>query len=121
MYVASKEADDSAVRKPGDSREQREAEIVMVSALADRLGVALSPQRIALEGGARLEIDAVNANRSVLCEAWAHQGPPKSAQRNKVLTDAFKLLYAARIVGGEPRLILLFSDELAAKPFVGNS
>lgn len=108
-----------ATAPAGDSREQREAGAVMVAALAKRLGIALAPRRISLPDGGRLEIDATSDDLSVLCEAWAHQGPPKSAQRHKVLTDAFKLTFAARIVGGSPRLILLFSDKAATTPFVG--
>jgi hypothetical protein len=105
----------------GDSREQRGAEAVMVSLLADELGIPLAPRRINLKDGVRAELDAASADLSVLCEAWAHQGAPKAAQKNKVLTDAFKLAYIARFVGGEPRLILLLSDDAAAAPFRGHS
>ena len=45
----------------------------------------------------------------LLVEAWAHQGPPKPAQRAKVLTDAFKLSFAATLHGRRPRLLLLFT------------
>lgn len=93
----------------------------MVAALSERLGVRLEPRRLPLDGGGHLEIDAVAEDWSVLCEAWAHQGPPKSGQKQKVLTDAFKLIYAGRRVGGSPRLILLFADEAAATPFRGRS
>ena len=106
---------------PGDSAEQRAAELVMVSLLADELGVPLAPRRINLKDGGRAEVDAASDDLSVLCEAWAHQGAPKAAQKHKVLTDAFKLAYIARFVGGEPRLILLLSDDDAAAPFRGHS
>ncbi len=106
---------------PGDSQAQRDAESVMVAILADKLGIPLAPRRVDLGEGRRVEIDAVDAEHSVLCEAWAHQGAPKSAQRNKVLTDAFKLAFTARMLGGSPRLILLLSDEAAAAPFRGRS
>jgi hypothetical protein len=106
---------------PGDSREQREAEAIMVAALSEQLGLPLMPARVVLPGGGRLEVDAVNEEVGVYCEAWAHQGPPKSAQRTKVITDAFKLAFLARLRGGNPRLVLLFSDAAAAKPFLGKS
>lgn len=93
----------------------------MVAALAERLGVRLEPRRLSLDGGGHLEIDAVAEDWSVLCEAWAHQGPPKSGQRQKVLTDALKLIFAGRLLGSSPRLILLFADEAAATPFRGRS
>lgn len=91
----------------------------MVGLLADRLGIPLAPRRIPLPDGGRVEIDAVADDGSVLCEAWAHQGPPKSAQRNKVIVDAFKLAFVADVLKTLPRLMLLFSDEAAAKPFLG--
>ena len=106
---------------PGDSREQRNAEAVMVALLADELGVPLAPRRIELPSGGRVEIDAASADLSVLCEAWAHQGAPKVAQRNKVVTDAFKLAFVAQTLGGPHRLIILLSDEAAAAPFRGQS
>lgn len=106
---------------PGDSREQQDAEAVMVALLADQLGVPLAPRRIELGDGRRVEIDAASEDLTILCEAWAHQGAPKSAQRNKVLTDAFKLAFTARAVGAPARLILLLSDEAAAAPFRGRS
>lgn len=84
----------------GDSREQREAEAIMVQALSRDLGIGLAARRILLAEGGRLELDAASRDLSILCEAWAHQGPPKSAQKMKVLTDAFKLAFAADVVGG---------------------
>jgi hypothetical protein len=89
----------------------------MVAALSERLGVELGPRRLSLPNGCHLEIDGASGDLSVLCEAWAHQGPPKSAQRQKVLSDGFKLSFAARVLCGLPRLILLFCDEEAAAPF----
>lgn len=108
-------------KPPGDSGEQRDAEAVMVAALAERCGVPLAPRRILLPNGGRVEIDAASEDLSILCEAWAHQGPPKSAQKNKVLTDALKLVFVSRVLGTDPRLILLLSDPLAAAPFRGAS
>ena len=57
----------------------------------------------------------------MFCEAWAHQGTPKSAQISKVMKDAMKLLFAARFVKRPTRMILLFGDKEAAKPFTGRS
>jgi hypothetical protein len=48
----------------------------------------------------------------------AHQGSPKSAQRHKVLADAFKLTWIATTMSPRPRLILCLSDPLAAAPFL---
>ena len=53
-----------------------------------------------------------------MCEAWAHRGKPKGGQPHKVLTDAFKLLFADTLLGKIHRKILVFADEAARKPFV---
>jgi hypothetical protein len=77
------------------------------------------PWRRSLLGGGRLEVDGGtdDPENPLLVEAWAHQRPPKPAQRAKLLTDAFKLSFAATLHGRRPRLLLLFSDEQAAAPF----
>ncbi len=103
---------------PGDSLAQRQAERVMLGLLGQRLGVALSPTRLTVPSGARVEIDGADAERSILVECWAHQGPPKPAQRNKVLADALKLTWIASTIDPRPRLVLCLSDQAAARPFL---
>jgi hypothetical protein len=101
----------------GSSHEQRAAEGVMLALLSDVLGTRLQPKRLPLPNGSRIELDGASEDLSVLVEAWAHQGPPKAAQTSKIAKDALKLALAARVLGGERRLILLFSDAAAAAPF----
>jgi hypothetical protein len=116
--------DDAAVaRAPdhslpaGSSREQRDAERVMLDLVGPRLGVALEPATITVPSGARVEVDGADVGRTVLVECWAHQGPPKSAQRHKVLSDALKLTWISTTIYPRPRLVLCMSDPLAAAPF----
>jgi hypothetical protein len=110
---------------PGHSEEQREAERVMLELLSARLGVNLQPRMIQLPSGVRLEVDGACDDPPIFCEAWAHQGAAKSAQRDKVAKDILKLLIlkeAAREVGvPTPRLILLFGDAAAARACGGRS
>jgi hypothetical protein len=106
---------------PGDSSEQKAAESVAMKLLGQRLGVELVPLRVPLEGGGRLELDGACESPPVLAEAWAHQGPPKAAQKAKVMTDAMRLLLAARTLGTSPKLILLFTDQEAVGHFTGRS
>jgi hypothetical protein len=105
---------------PGDSSEQRAAERVMLDLLGTQMGRELDPVRITVPSGERVEVDGADADAShtVLAECWAHQGPPKSAQRHKVLADAFKLAWIATIIYPRPQLILCMSDPLAAAPFL---
>jgi hypothetical protein len=79
----------------GDSREQRHAEQVMLTVLSHRYGVTLTPRRILLDDGIRVEVDGADTELTILVEAWAHQGPPKTAQKHKVLADVLKLLHIA--------------------------
>jgi hypothetical protein len=103
---------------PGDSREQRRAEAVMLDLLGARLGLTLQPRRIPVGGnGARVEIDGADENLTTLVEAWAHHGRPKVAQKNKVLADALKLLHVAGTLTPSPRLVLCLCDAEAAHHF----
>jgi hypothetical protein len=90
----------------------------MLDLLGQDLGLSLEPARIALPSGARIEVDGTDPGRTVLVECWAHQGPPKSAQRHKVLADAFKLTWISARMSPRPRLLLCLSDPRAAAPFM---
>jgi len=102
---------------PGDSREQQQAETVMTRTLGEQLGVVLRPRRLLMPHGGYVEIDGADQDLSVLVEAWAHQGPPKAAQKHKVRADALKLHWVASTLPSRPRLILCLSDAAAATPF----
>lgn len=106
---------------PGDSSEQREVEEWLVAALSKKLGITLSKKRWPLDEGSWIEIDGYSQSPLVLCEAWAHIGASKSAQKNKVMADAFKLLFVSTLVKGNGKKILLFSDHAAAAHFQGKS
>jgi hypothetical protein len=105
----------------GDSSEQRKAEEWLVNALSKKLGVALTKRKWFLDGGSWIELDGFCESPMILCEAWAHIGPPKSAQKDKVMTDAFKLLFVNALVKGGGKRILLFADHDAAAHFQGKS
>ena len=114
-------SENSAETSSGNSQVQRTVEPEMVSWLSRELGCDLHPKRIELGDGVRLELDAYNEEPPIICEAWAHQGSPKSAQKFKVMNDAMKLVLARNYVGQSARAILLFADQEAAKHFLGNT
>jgi len=108
-------------RQPGDSSEQQEAEQWLLDALSAKLGVKLAKKRWQLDGGSWTEVDGFSQSPLIVCEAWAHVGAPRSAQKHKVMTDAFKLLFVSLLFRQDSRRILLFGDHEAAKHFQGNS
>jgi hypothetical protein len=90
----------------------------MLAELSRSLGVTLSPRRFTFPDGVRAEVDGADPEARVLVEVWAHQGPPKAAQKHKVLADAMRLLFVASTLPTAPRLILCLSDPAAAHHFV---
>lgn len=91
-----------------DSTEQRSAEVAIISAVAAHVGCTLATETIVIDG-ARVQIDGVSPDRSVLVEAYAHIGEPKGAQPKKLTTDAFKLAWAGGKLGAS-RLIIAVAD-----------
>jgi len=107
----------------GDSQEQRAAESVMLAELSLVVGVALQPRPFRHPSGARVELDGASEDLTVLAECWAHQGPAKVAQKNKLVNDAMKLHWIARTMPHHQarRLILCVSDETAVRHLRGRS
>lgn len=108
-------ADDDSLRAAGDSAEQRECEELIIRIVGQTIGCELTKCRMALPNGGWLEIDGCDAHPNVLCEAWAHQGRVRPAQKYKVITDAGKLFLAGRILGTSPRKIIAFADDIPAQ------
>ena len=107
------------LRHPSDSSEQRDAEVALIAGLSKELGVPLQKRELDLTTCV-IQIDGYSENPPIMCEAWAHRGKPKGGQPHKVLTDAFKLLFADTVLGEIHRKILVFADEAARKPFGGD-
>ena len=106
----------------GDSSVQRDAEAVLLDLLASQLHVAFGPGLRLLPDGKRVELDAISVDPPILVEVWAHQGPPKPAQKHKVMTDALKLIWAQSVLFPDgARKILALADPVAAAHFRGTS
>ena len=71
--------------------------------------------------GGRLELDGFSEFPSILCEAWAHIGPPRPAQKNKPMVDSIKLQYVSSLFNMQGKCILLFGDREAASHYQGQS
>lgn len=106
---------------PSDSEVQRRAERVLVQAVADRLGIALSKQSLKLPGGAEVQLDGCNQEKRLACEAFARQGEMKSGQKRKLGNDILKLILVERRMGGKWRKILVVAGEGARASLSGGS
>ena len=100
---------------PSDSLEQRAAEAKMLLLLGASLGANLVPRRLVSTTGPVIEVDGVSDDGLILVECWAHQGPAKGSQRNKLLHDAAKLNWAASWLNPTPTRLLLCISDPAAK------
>lgn len=106
----------------GDSSEQREAEIWLLDSLSQKLGVSLTKKKHFLSNGSWIELDGFCQSPLILCEIWAHIGSPKSAQKNKVMTDTLKLLLVNEaLFDGQGKCVLLFADQKASEHFNNKS
>ena len=104
---------------PGDSAEQSEAEDWLIARLEAELHVSLQRHGAPSASVAGVELDGFALSSTpVLCEAWAHIGTPKPAQKNKVLADALKLVWVEKecFPNGAEKY-LLFGDQTAARHF----
>lgn len=97
---------------PSDSLAQRDAESLMIAAVAANLGVELHPTVIS-DRDAKVQIDGATNDLTVLVEAYAHIGPLRGAQPKKLATDAFKLSWIGPKVGAKT-LVLAVLDKAAA-------
>ena len=107
------------VDHPSSSSEQKEGGIALIHALSSSLGVALKEERLELGEGCTVEVDGYSNEPPILCEAWVHYGKPRGAQFDKIMTDAFKLVFIEKRKREMYRKILVFCDEDAREAFTG--
>jgi hypothetical protein len=103
-----------------DSREQRLAEPLILASVARELRVELAPRSLRLEHGARVDVDGVAPDESVLVEVFAHQGRLRGGQFHKVARDALKLI-TLKLTRPAAQLVLAFGDPDAAACVTGTS
>ncbi|WP_236567690.1 MULTISPECIES: hypothetical protein [unclassified Nocardiopsis] len=95
-----------------DIKATRQGHSELARALSHHLGIDLVPREFTLPDGTRIGVDCADADPpSVLVQFSPLHGPVKSAQRNKIIADAFKLVWLrdhhfpnahALLVLGEP-------------------
>ncbi len=112
-------------RAASDSIAQRSAECTALTRLAGDLGLPdLKPNQRLQIGLAAVCLDGFHAGTSsvTLLEINAHIGKMKTATRNKVIKDAFKMLFVSQEMdqtwrGKSIRRILVFLDQEALDSF----
>jgi hypothetical protein len=102
---------------PGDSSVQRNVEPELLALLAQKLGINLTASKLKTPNGSWLEVFGVSQDPPVLTEVCAHQGQLKSGQKQKLMANAFKLLYAERLLAVQARKIMVLADADAAEAF----
>jgi hypothetical protein len=104
-----------------DSAVQRTAELAIVEALAEQLGVVLNAGgSVTLSGGARIQVDAVSEDRKIVVEAYARQGQLKGGQRKKIAQDVLKLtLLRKEPAFADARPIIVFASTEARSSITG--
>jgi len=104
---------------PSNSDEQQVAGIALVNALSRYLGIPLESKVLELGADTTVQIDGYSDEPPVMCEAWAHIGRPRGSQPDKVMSDAFKLLFCERLLHKKFRKILVFADDKVKQYFSG--
>lgn len=95
-------------------RPPRHGDPGLIRALSLHLGVELSPREFTLPDGTRIGVDGADAGQpSVLAQFSPTHGPVKSAQRNKVIADAFKLAWLRDRHFPRARLLVVLGEPLA--------
>ncbi|MEA2188298.1 MAG: hypothetical protein QOK16_3309 [Solirubrobacteraceae bacterium] len=87
---------------------------------ARELGARLSPATLVLDGGARVDVDGADVDRTTSVETFARQGRLKAGQYKKVAWDALKLITIAQ-ARPDAVLALGFASQEAADCVTGKS
>lgn len=88
-----------ALRTNSNSLTQRQAEAIVLDRLNANRPLKLQPKRLRLHDRT-FTVDgyADQGDEVEIVEIWAHVGPAKAAQKNKVLADTLKLATLTRLI-----------------------
>jgi hypothetical protein len=96
------------------TRSARQGNTELTRALSAYLGTELTPREFMLADGTRVGVDGADRDRpTVLAQFSPLHGPLKSAQRNKVIADAFKLVWLRDRHFPDARALLVLGEPLA--------
>ncbi|MES0832575.1 hypothetical protein [Nocardiopsis tropica] len=96
------------------TRPARQGDPGLAEALSAHLGIELTPREFTLPDGTRIGVDCADGGRpSLLVQFTPLQGPVKSTQRNKVIADAFKLVWLRDHHFPDAHVLLVIGEPLA--------
>jgi hypothetical protein len=96
---------------------QRKVELALLKRLGKDEGVAFEKAKVPY-GNAWMEVDGVDAARTIFIEAFARVGVLKDGQKKKVAKDALKFV-ALKAENPGARFVLAFADQAAHDSVVG--
>ncbi|WP_017571150.1 hypothetical protein [Nocardiopsis halotolerans] len=95
-------------------RPTRQGNPELARALSAHLGIELAPREFTLTDGTRVGVDCADGSHpTILAQFSPLHGPMKSAQRNKVIADAFKLVWLRDRHFPDARAIVVLGEPLA--------
>ncbi len=103
-----------AVRIPQDDSYwiEHHADLLLVLAVSNHLGVKLAPAELTLDGGIRVGVHGFAADGRVLVQCAADRGEIKSAHRNMALASALRLVWLRTAYYPQARAILAFGPRM---------
>ncbi len=97
-------------KKKSGSNAQINAERKMVFSYSNRKNIKELDKKTFNFDEIRIEVDGYSEESGIACEAWAHIGKPKAAQKAKIMKDAAKLLFLEKKLKRKLTKALLFCD-----------
>lgn len=85
----------------------------MLAALSREVGAELAPATVVVDGVTRFEVEGADAASTVFVQLVANQGEFKSAHRNRVTANLFKLAWLKASLFPEARIALCVSGTAA--------
>ena len=74
-------------KSKSSSVEQQSIEKYLLDTINKKYGLSLKSTKLDLQDGVQVQLDGYNKQNNAICEIYAHVGPLKGSQPNKVASD----------------------------------
>ena len=102
-----------------DSSTQREIEKLIIEKITTEGN--FTSQKTTIIEGVKFEFDFYNKEKKIIGEIYAGIDKINPAQKKKIITDCFKMVFAEELLGYKCDKRLIFIDENVKKTFIGDS